>query len=111
QPAGAGGPRLREGDRDRARRRPPLRGARHARPGGGTGGALVRPGIRARTRPRSEVAVSEALFENREDAGRRLAKRLRHIERERPVVLALPRGGVPVAFEIAARLRAPLDLL
>ncbi|MDK1378319.1 MULTISPECIES: phosphoribosyltransferase [unclassified Sinorhizobium] len=50
-------------------------------------------------------------FADRVDAGRKLA---RAIEREAfadPVVMALPRGGVPVAFEVAAHLGAPLELL
>jgi putative phosphoribosyl transferase len=56
--------------------------------------------------------VSQApSFRDRADAGRQLAARLDHLEGERPVVLALPRGGVPVAAPIAARLHAPLDLL
>lgn len=51
-------------------------------------------------------------FKNRREAGRRVADRL-SLYRERPevLVLALPRGGVPVAREIAAALHAPLDLL
>lgn len=51
------------------------------------------------------------MFENRADAGRRLAARLRSLGDQTPVVLALPRGGVPVAVEVAEALRAPLDLL
>ena len=50
-------------------------------------------------------------FKNRTDAGRQLAKALARYKDQRPVILALPRGGVPVAAEIAARLDAPLDLV
>src|SRR6476646_8863970 len=52
-----------------------------------------------------------ATFRNRSEAGELLAERLRHYDR-RPdtMVLALPRGGVPVGFEIAARLALPLDV-
>ncbi|GHF08289.1 MULTISPECIES: alpha/beta family hydrolase [Streptomyces] len=50
-------------------------------------------------------------FTDRTDAGRQLAERLRHLRSERPVVLGLPRGGVPVAFEVAAALGAPLDVI
>lgn len=51
------------------------------------------------------------MFANRQSAGRQLGDRLQHLRRESPVVLALPRGGVPVGFEIAARLDAPLDVV
>lgn len=51
------------------------------------------------------------LFTDRTDAGRRLAVALRHLERRDPVVLGLPRGGVPVAYEVAQELRAPLDVI
>lgn len=50
-------------------------------------------------------------FRNREDAGRRLAEALKDYRPEHPVILALPRGGVPVAAEVADALGAPLDLL
>jgi len=49
-------------------------------------------------------------FRDRTDAGRRLAVALSELEIDRPVVLALPRGGVPVGFEVATRLGAPLDV-
>jgi putative phosphoribosyl transferase len=49
-------------------------------------------------------------FRDREDAGRRLAARLARYREERPVVFALPRGGVPVGFEISRALGAPLDV-
>ncbi len=51
------------------------------------------------------------MFENRFDAGRQLADELYRFRPERPVVLALPRGGVAVAYEVAKALGAPLDLV
>jgi putative phosphoribosyl transferase len=50
-------------------------------------------------------------FADRSDAGRRLAKALARFATEQPLVLALPRGGVPVGYEIAQALDAPLDLV
>ena len=50
-------------------------------------------------------------FRDRRDAGARLAAELAGYKAESPVVLALPRGGVPVAAEIATALDAPLDLI
>lgn len=50
-------------------------------------------------------------FENREEAGRLLAAELGAYEDHDAVVMALPRGGVPVAFEVAKTLRAPLDVV
>jgi predicted phosphoribosyltransferase len=51
------------------------------------------------------------MFQDRADAGRQLASRLLHLKDKNPVVLALPRGGVPVGFEIAGALAAPMDLV
>ncbi|MDI9847453.1 phosphoribosyltransferase family protein [Rhodoblastus sp. 17X3] len=50
-------------------------------------------------------------FRNRSDAGKKLAVALKRYDGQNPVILALPRGGVPVAAEVAAALRAPLDLV
>jgi len=50
-------------------------------------------------------------FADRRDAGRRLAVELEACAAQRPVILALPRGGVPVALEVSRALRAPLEIL
>jgi putative phosphoribosyl transferase len=50
-------------------------------------------------------------FHDRADAGRLLAKKLSHYaDRNDVLILGMPRGGVPVAFEVAKSLRAPLDV-
>ncbi len=49
-------------------------------------------------------------FRDRRDAGRRLAALLEQARREHPVVVGIPRGGVPVAAEVARALGAPLDV-
>lgn len=51
------------------------------------------------------------IFENRVDAGKKLTEKLLEYKKQNPIVLALPRGGVPIGFEIAKRLKAPLDVL
>lgn len=51
------------------------------------------------------------MFEDRAEAGRLLARELQARALADPVVIALPRGGVPVALEVARALHAPLDLL
>ena len=51
------------------------------------------------------------VFADRADAGRQLAERLGHLRGQDAVVLGLPRGGVPVAFQVAVALQAPLDVI
>lgn len=51
------------------------------------------------------------MFRDRTEAGEKLAERLCRLDLPDPVVLALPRGGVPVALPVARALNAPLDLL
>lgn len=51
------------------------------------------------------------MFADRSDAGRKLAQGLKRFRDEDVVVLGLPRGGVPVAFEVACELAAPLDVI
>lgn len=50
------------------------------------------------------------MFQDRRDAGQQLAQKLKAYEGTNPLVLALPRGGVPVGYEIALSLHAPLDV-
>lgn len=55
--------------------------------------------------------MRSVVFDDRQDAGRRLAARLVEHKLKNPIVLGLPRGGVPVAAEVAAGLAAPLDIV
>ena len=55
--------------------------------------------------------MNSGRFVDRRDAGRQLAERIAKLKLDHPIVYALPRGGVPVAAEIAAVLHAPLDLV
>lgn len=64
--------------------------------------------VRARVNPVKRTTMK---FRDRTDAGKKLATRLAALGLVDPVVLALPRGGVPVAAEIARALAAPLDLI
>ena len=60
--------------------------------------------------PRRLPPSGHVVFADRRDAGRQLAAALTRFKDEHPLVLALPRGGVPVAFEVAQTLGAPLDV-
>lgn len=55
--------------------------------------------------------MAKSTFVDRQDAGQRLAEAVEKLGLADPVILALPRGGVPVAAELADRLKAPLDVL
>jgi putative phosphoribosyl transferase len=57
------------------------------------------------------ITIGNPQFRDRRDAGRRLGALLGRYAAERPVVLGIPRGGVPVAAEIARVLGAPLDVV
>src|SRR5262245_20157373 len=59
--------------------------------------------------PNVDFQKATTKFRDRTDAGRALAAQLGRYAKTRPLVLALPRGGVPVAYEVAKALRAPLD--
>jgi putative phosphoribosyl transferase len=59
----------------------------------------------------SRRAGRSEVFRDRREAGELLAQRLRRLRTSDPVVLGLPRGGVPVAAEVARALGAPLDVL
>jgi len=51
------------------------------------------------------------LFSDRKEAGEILAEKLEKLRLENPVVLAIPRGGVVVGYEVARKLKAPLDVI
>ncbi|HTU78415.1 MAG TPA: phosphoribosyltransferase family protein [Solirubrobacteraceae bacterium] len=57
------------------------------------------------------LAPAGGAFTDRKDAGRKLAALLERFRAQRPVILAMPRGGVPVAAEVARALDAPLDVV
>ncbi len=58
-----------------------------------------------------ENSIQSSRFRDRQQAGRRLAQALSHLKGKAPIVLALPRGGVPVAAEVASALSASLDIV
>jgi putative phosphoribosyl transferase len=81
-----------------------------------TGPKVTVAPMRRKSRPCSTPAPGaprwgQMPFRDRREAGRRLADRLSGLQSSRPLVLGLPRGGVPVAFEVAQSLGAPLDIL
>lgn len=51
------------------------------------------------------------LYKNRQDAGRKLAEKLEKYTEDKPVIIALPRGGVVLGYEVAKALQAPLDII
>lgn len=51
------------------------------------------------------------MFSDRQDAGRQLAQKLASYQKEKPLVLALPRGGIVIGFEVAKKLQATLDVI
>src|SRR5439155_12841820 len=67
-------------------------------------------GMRSTSASQSTNGVPERRFRNRQEAGRLLAERLQEHGGRDVIVLALPRGGVPVGLEIARALGVPLDV-
>jgi predicted phosphoribosyltransferase len=59
----------------------------------------------------SMIMDHEPLFQNRIDAGRRLAENLKHYQNSDAIVFAIPRGGIPVAVEVAKKLGSKLDII
>lgn len=55
--------------------------------------------------------LNSMLFKDRNDAGKKLAKKLSKFKEQNLIVLSLPRGGVPIGWQIAKKLHAPLDVL
>lgn len=74
-------------------------------------GMTIVPGGGGRDAGSSSQVVVTVVFVDREDAGRQLASRLGHLRGQPVIVLGLPRGGVPVAAEVATALSAPLDVI
>ncbi len=74
-----------------------------------TGGRAAAGNDAVRSSPRSRRC--RELFANRVDAGRRLASKLLHLRGQPAIVLGLPRGGVPIALEVARALHVPIDVI
>ena len=75
------------------------------------GGHPKRETLKGRNFTHRAVSRMERAFANRTEAGRLLAEKLeKYANRSDVVVLGLPRGGVPVAFEVAKHLQVPLDV-
>lgn len=55
--------------------------------------------------------MQKLIFENRKEAGQLLAEKLEKYKSSGAIVLAIPRGGIPIGFELAKRLSLPLDLI
>lgn len=51
------------------------------------------------------------LYKSREEAGKKLANKLSHYKFIKPVILAIPRGGVPVGYQVAKKLKTKFDIL
>lgn len=51
------------------------------------------------------------IFQDRQDAGKKLAEKLKTIDTSTSILLALPRGGVPVAYEISKKFHIPMDVI
>lgn len=98
---------LEEPDRPGAVEGPGTARARGAEPAAVAG----LPGRPTRSAQPMRPVLERARFADRRAAGQELAQALQLLELPNPLVLALPRGGVPVAAEVARRLKAPLELL
>lgn len=60
---------------------------------------------------RRAPVVRHGIFQDRRDAGQALVAEIRRCDLRDPLVLGLPRGGIPVAYEVASALSAPLDVI